>query len=76
MAEEKLSFEDLKLSRQFLNAIEDMGYTDPTPIQKKAIPIGLAGHDLLGIAQTGTGKTMRTRAASAMPPFAGLLMMR
>ncbi|MCE7994171.1 MAG: DEAD/DEAH box helicase [Roseivirga sp.] len=57
MATEKLSFEDLKLSRQFLNAIDDLGYTDPTPIQQKAIPRGLAGHDLLGIAQTGTGKT-------------------
>ncbi len=57
MAAEKLSFEDLKLSRQFLNAIDDLGYTDPTPIQQKAIPRALAGHDLLGIAQTGTGKT-------------------
>lgn len=57
MAAEKLSFEDLKLSRQFLNAIDDLGYTEPTPIQQKAIPRALAGHDLLGIAQTGTGKT-------------------
>ncbi|KYG76665.1 DEAD/DEAH box helicase [Roseivirga echinicomitans] len=57
MAEENISFEELKLSRQFLNAIDDLGYTAPTPIQKKAIPIALAGHDLLGIAQTGTGKT-------------------
>ncbi|GAB5523517.1 MAG: DEAD/DEAH box helicase [Roseivirga sp.] len=57
MAAEKLSFEDLKLSRQFLNAIDDLGYTNPTPIQQKAIPRALAGHDLLGIAQTGTGKT-------------------
>ncbi|MCL4142575.1 UNVERIFIED_CONTAM: hypothetical protein GTU68_062838 [Idotea baltica] len=57
MAAEKLSFEDLKLSRQFLNAIDDLGYTDPTPIQQKAIPRAMAGHDLLGIAQTGTGKT-------------------
>lgn len=57
MAEEKLSFEDLKLSRQFLNAIDDQGYSSPTPIQQKAIPLALAGHDLLAIAQTGTGKT-------------------
>lgn len=57
MAEENISFEELKLSRQFLNAIDDLRYTEPTPIQKKAIPIALAGHDLLGIAQTGTGKT-------------------
>ena len=57
MAEEKLSFEDLKLSRQFLNAIDDQGFTTPTAIQQKAIPLALSGHDLLGIAQTGTGKT-------------------
>lgn len=57
MAEEKLSFDQLKLSRQFLNAIDDLGYTEPTAIQEKAIPLALAGHDLLGIAQTGTGKT-------------------
>ena len=57
MAEEKLSFEDLKLSRQFLNAIDDQGYTSPTPIQQKAIPLALSGHDLLAVAQTGTGKT-------------------
>lgn len=57
MAEENISFEELKLSRQFLNAIDDLRYTVPTPIQRKAIPLALAGHDLLGIAQTGTGKT-------------------
>jgi ATP-dependent RNA helicase RhlE len=57
MVEENLSFEDLKLSRQFLNAIDDLGYSEPSPIQRKAIPISMAGHDLLGIAQTGTGKT-------------------
>lgn len=57
MGEENLSFEALKLSRQFLNAIDDLGYTEPSPIQKKAIPIALAGHDVMGIAQTGTGKT-------------------
>lgn len=57
MAGKKLSFEDLKLSRQFLNAIEELGYTNPTPIQQQAIPLALAGHDLFGVAQTGTGKT-------------------
>lgn len=51
------SFQELKLNKQILNAIADAGYEDPTPIQKKAIPLILAGHDLLGIAQTGTGKT-------------------
>lgn len=57
MAEEKSTFEDFKLNRQLLNAIADQGYEVPTPIQKKVIPQMLAGHDLMGIAQTGTGKT-------------------
>ncbi len=50
-------FEDFKLNRQLFNAIEDMGYKTPTPVQIKAIPPILGGHDLIGIAQTGTGKT-------------------
>lgn len=57
MAEDITSFEDFKLNRQLLSAIEALGYKEPTLIQKKAIPLILAGHDLLGIAQTGTGKT-------------------
>lgn len=51
------SFEDFKLNRQILNAIADAGYTEPTPIQQKAIAPVLAGQDMMGIAQTGTGKT-------------------
>jgi ATP-dependent RNA helicase RhlE len=58
-----MTFEELKLTRQFLNAIEEAGYQHPTPIQEKAIPPALAGHDIIGIAQTGTGKT----AAYALP---------
>lgn len=50
-------FEQFKLNRQLLNAIDEAGYTDPTPIQEQAIPLALAGQDILGIAQTGTGKT-------------------
>ena len=50
-------FEIFNLNRQLLNAIEEAGYTEPTPIQEKAIPLITAGHDVLGIAQTGTGKT-------------------
>ncbi len=57
------TFEDLKLNRQLLNAIAEAGYQEPTEIQEKAIPLILAGHDVLGIAQTGTGKT----AAYALP---------
>lgn len=50
-------FEDFKLNKQLLSAVADMGYEHPTPIQSKAIPLIQAGHDVLGIAQTGTGKT-------------------
>ncbi len=57
MAKDIQSFEDFKLNRQLINAIEDLGFTEPTPIQVKAIPLVSAGHDVIGIAQTGTGKT-------------------
>jgi len=52
-----MTFSDLKLTRQFLNAIEEIGYEEPTPIQIQAIPPLLSGQDVIGIAQTGTGKT-------------------
>jgi superfamily II DNA/RNA helicase len=52
-----MSFADLGLSDQLLRAVADSGYTEPTPIQKGAIPSVLMGKDLIGIAQTGTGKT-------------------
>lgn len=51
------SFEDFKFNRQVLNAIADAGYTEPTPVQQKAMPPILNGQDVMGIAQTGTGKT-------------------
>ena len=57
MAQNIANFSDFKLNKQILNAIADAGYEDPTPIQKKTIPLSLAGHDVMGIAQTGTGKT-------------------
>lgn len=50
-------FADLKLNKQLLNAIADEGYSTPTDIQLNAIPRILNGHDVMGIAQTGTGKT-------------------
>src|ERR1700712_829669 len=56
-------FSDLGLAEPLLRALETKGYSDPTPIQKQAIPALLKGRDLLGIAQTGTGKT----AAFALP---------
>lgn len=51
------SFEDFKLNKQLLSAIADLGYAQPTAIQNKAIPVIQAGHDVIGVAQTGTGKT-------------------
>jgi len=52
-----MTFSDLGLSEALLKAIEKKGYTEPSPIQEKAIPVVLAGNDILASAQTGTGKT-------------------
>src|SRR5947199_1920312 len=52
-----MSFSELGLDSRILQAVQEAGYTEPTPIQVAAIPAVLAGHDLIGIAQTGTGKT-------------------
>jgi len=52
-----MSFSALGLEARILKAVQDAGYTEPTPIQAAAIPPALAGHDLIGVAQTGTGKT-------------------
>jgi ATP-dependent RNA helicase RhlE len=52
-----MSFESLGLRAELLRAVSEKGYTEPSPIQKQAIPIVLEGRDLLGGAQTGTGKT-------------------
>ncbi len=52
-----VTFEDFDFNRQVLNAIADAGYTEATPIQQKAIPPIMNGQDVMGIAQTGTGKT-------------------
>ncbi|MHA2182399.1 MAG: DEAD/DEAH box helicase [Promethearchaeota archaeon] len=62
-------FADLGLKPELLFAIRDAGYIDPTPIQAQAIPIVLKGQDLLGCAQTGTGKT----AAFALPTLQRLM---
>ena len=52
-----MPFRALNLSPQIVQAVRDAGYTEPTPIQAAAIPLISAGHDIIGIAQTGTGKT-------------------
>ncbi|MEC9178900.1 MAG: DEAD/DEAH box helicase, partial [Pseudomonadota bacterium] len=73
-----MKFDELGLAPEIMNAINDAGYTTPTPIQAKAIPHVIAGRDVLGIAQTGTGKTasftlpmihrlMKGRAKARMP---------
>ena len=68
-----MPFRALGLDAKILKAVQEAGYTEPTPIQTAAIPPVLAGHDLIGIAQTGTGKTaaftlpILTKLA-AMPP--------
>ena len=51
------SFAELGLSPELLQAVEDAGYDSPTPIQRDAIPLALKGRDLMGLAQSGTGKT-------------------
>lgn len=63
------TFADLGLPEQLVRALDDAGFTTPTPIQGKAIPAQLQGRDILGIAQTGSGKT----AAFGLPIIAGLL---
>ena len=52
-----MDFSDLGLSQDVLRAVADAGYSEPTPIQQQAIPYVLMGRDVLGCAQTGTGKT-------------------
>ncbi|MCW8109341.1 DEAD/DEAH box helicase [Alteromonas ponticola] len=62
----ELTFKDLNLPQPILQALEKVGYEKPSPIQAESIPLILEGHDLLGQAQTGTGKT----AAFALPMLA------
>ncbi|MGL4631268.1 MAG: DEAD/DEAH box helicase [Leadbetterella sp.] len=81
MEPHSLDFSQFDLNKQLLSAIEDLGYSEPTEIQIKAIPVILQGHDVLGIAQTGTGKTaayllpilMKTKYAQGTSPRALIL---
>ena len=72
-----MSFDTLGLSPELLRAVADQGYTEPTPVQREAIPLVLAGRDLLAGAQTGTGKTaafvlpMLQRLADSQPVVTG-----
>ena len=65
-----MSFETLNLSEPILKAIAACGYTEPTPIQAQSIPLAIAGKDLIGSAQTGTGKT----ASFVLPALERLLV--
>ena len=67
-----MTFSDLGIISPILKAIEQQGYTEPTPIQAQSIPILLEGHDLLGSAQTGTGKT----AAFTIPIIQRIFLQR
>ena len=58
-----MNFESLNLRPELMQAVKELGYETPTPIQERAIPALIAGRDMLGQAQTGTGKT----AAFALP---------
>src|SRR5581483_2958723 len=66
---ESLPFFDLGLIPEMCERVATIGYTTPTPIQREAIPLILEGHDVIGIAQTGTGKT----AAFMLPLIDSLL---
>ena len=61
-------FRELGLSEEILRTLDELGYVDPTPIQEQAIPELLAGRDVIGQAQTGTGKT----AAFGLPLLAAI----
>lgn len=64
-----MTFEELKLAPEILDAIGYMGYENPSPIQEKSIPAAIAGKDLIAVAQTGTGKT----AAFTLPILHNIL---
>ena len=53
-----ITFENLNITKQLLNAVNDLGFKNPTPIQEEAFSVIRSGKDMVGIAQTGTGKTL------------------
>ena len=64
-----MTFDDMGLSPRLLTNLQELGFTEPTPIQKEAIPLAMDGTDVMGLAQTGTGKT----AAFGLPILAKLM---
>ena len=66
MTETKITFEDLGLPEDLLSAVLELGFETPSPIQQACIPHLLSGRDVLGMAQTGSGKT----AAFSLPLLA------
>jgi superfamily II DNA/RNA helicase len=60
-----MTFKELNLSAPLLRAVQEAGYETPSPIQAAAIPPVLAGRDLMGCAQTGTGKTLKSSSLAA-----------
>ncbi|MBC7447875.1 MAG: DEAD/DEAH box helicase, partial [Hymenobacteraceae bacterium] len=67
---EKVAFDTLGLSEELLRAVQEMGFEEASPIQSAAIPVILAGRDVVGQAQTGTGKT----AAFGLPALQAIDM--
>ncbi len=69
MSNQPITFQKLGLPKSIISSIVDAGYSTPTPVQAQAIPIAMAGHDLIASAQTGTGKT----AAFVLPMLSKLI---
>ena len=56
-----MTFQELNLNTPLYNALDDLGFTTPTPIQEESFNVVASGKDVVGIAQTGTGKTLNIR---------------
>ena len=69
MLEKDTTFEDLGVCPEICEAVKKMGYTNPSKIQKESLPFTLKGRDIIGLAETGSGKT----AAFAIPVIQSLL---
>ena len=68
-----ISFKELNITRQYLNALEDLGFEQATAIQIKAIPAIRSGQHVIGIAQTGTGKTFTISGVPKDPVLKGIM---